>query len=164
MVQPHVVEKKELVVETPVQMEAVPKHIEIPIKTGRKPRGPNKPKEPVIEESVFSSNPVEVETVAPSIQPVVAPAVQKPVEEKKVIAPAVTTPPVISTAPVSAPTTPVRVSELAKLVKMWVKASGLKINDVDIVLLKTQAFDIVENDSDDTIIAGIKEAARLMQG
>jgi hypothetical protein len=137
---------------TPVQkqMEAIstpaPTYNEIPIKTGRKPRGPNKPKEPVVEESVFDK-PVEVEMVAPV----------------KVITPAVTTPPV-KPPTISTPTTPVRVNELAKLIKMWVKASGFAINSVNIDLLKAQAFDIVENDSDETIVAGIGEAKRLMQG
>jgi hypothetical protein len=136
-----------------VQMEAVSKHIEIPIKTGRKPRGPNKPKEPVVEESVFDK-PVEVETVDPVIQ--------NPVEVVTV-AP-VTTPPVKPPA-VSTPTTPVRINELAKLIKMWCKAAQYKIEDVTIEVLNAHgASDIIENDSPETVNAGIKEAARLMKG
>lgn len=163
VVQPIFVEKKSSVDEwagslnpdklpTPVQqqMEAVstpvPKHIEIPIKTGRKPRGPNKAKE-VVEESVFDK-PVEVETV-----------VERPVVEEKdpVVAPVKL--PVVSTS-----TTPARINELAKLVKMWSKASGLGIDYITADRLKAEAFDIVENDSDETIVAGIEEAKRLIKG
>ena len=118
---------------------------EIPIKT-RKPRGPNKPKEEAPEKSVFDK-PVE-DVVAPVVEPVV----EKPIVEVKK-APAVST-----------PTTPVRINELGKLIKMWCKASALKIETITIDILKAQAFDIVENDSDETIIAGIEEAKRLMQG
>jgi hypothetical protein len=130
---------------TPVQkqMEEVstpaPTYNEIPIKT-RKPRGPNKPKEEVVEKSVFDK-PVE--------ETVVEPVVEKPAEVKK--APAVAT-----------PTTPARVNELGKLIKMWSKASGLGIDYVSVDRLKAEAFDIVENDSDETIVAGIGEAGRLM--
>lgn len=131
---------------TPVQqqMEAistpVPTYNEIPIKT-RKPRGPNKPKKEVVEKSVFDA-PAE-ETVAPVVTP--------PAEVKKVVAPTPTT-----------STTPARVNELGKLIKMWSKASGLGIDYVTVERLKAEAFDIVENDSDETIVAGIGEAKRLM--
>ena len=153
---PQPVEEKKEVVETPVQKQVgdisnpVPpasNYNEIPIKT-RKPRGPNKPKEPVVEESVFDK-PVEAETV-----------VERPVVEEKdpVVAPVKL--PVVSTS-----TTPARINELAKLIKMWVKADGRKIEDVTIEVLNAHgASDIIENDSPETVKAGIEEAKGLMQG
>ena len=124
----------------------IPEHHVIPGKTGK--IGRPKKTVPVVEEpNIVSSEPA-------------------PVEEKKVEI--VNAPPAPEAKPLpfipANPTTPVRVNELAKLIKMWCKASGLKIANVTTDLLKEQAYDIVENDSDETIVAGIKEAARLMQG
>jgi len=128
----------------PVVMPA--SHHVIPIKTGK--IGRPKKTVPVVEESAVVS----------SEQP--APVEEKKVEMVNAPAPEAKPLPFIP----ANPTTPVRVNELAKLIKMWCKASGLKIANVTTDLLKEQAYDIVENDSDETIVAGIKEAARLMQG
>jgi len=128
----------------PVVMPA--SHHVIPIKTGK--IGRPKKTVPVVEESAVVS----------SEQP--APVEEKKVEMVNAPAPEAKPLPFIP----ANPTTPVRVNELAKLIKMWCKASGLKIANVTTDLLKEQAYDIVENDSDETIVTGIKEAARLMQG
>jgi hypothetical protein len=162
VIRPIVVEKKLLTFEemmtTPLFVPAaeeqkVPTYNEIPIKTGRKPRGPNKPKEPVVEESVFDK-PVEV--VAPST-PITSTVVSHtPITSVggSVLSPMPTLPP-----------TPVRINELAKLIKMWCKAAQYKIEDVTIEVLNAHgASDIIENDSPETVNAGIKEAARLMKG
>jgi hypothetical protein len=138
---------------TPVQkqMDAISTYNEIPIKTIRKPRGPNKPKEEAPEKSVFDK-PVEVETVAPVTSTVVS---HTPITSSvggSVLSPTL-------------PPTPVRINELAKLIKMWCKAAQYKIEDVTIEVLNAHgASDIIENDSPETVNAGIKEAARLMKG
>lgn len=139
----------------------IPTYNELPIKT-RKPRGPNKPKEEAPEKSVFDKPKEDIVKASEEIEkkgefvPLEDAAkelkIKAPVVEEKRM-------PTVST-----PTTPARVNELAKLIKMWCKASALKIETVTIDLLKAQAFDIVENDSDETIVAGIVEAKRLMQG
>jgi len=124
----------------------IPEHHVIPGKTGK--IGRPKKTVPVVEEP----------NIVSSEQP--APVEEKKVEMVNAPAPEAKPLPFIP----ANPTTPVRVNELAKLIKMWCKASGLKIANVTTDLLKEQAYDIVENDSDETIVAGIKEAARLMQG
>lgn len=144
---------------TPVQkqMGAISTHHEIPIKT-RKPRGPNKSKEEVVEKSVFDKEDIvkHVEEIEKKGEFV---SLEDAAKELKIV-PVVE----VKTPTTFTPTTPARINELAKLIKMWCKASALKIETVTIDLLKAQAFDIVENDSDETIIAGIKEAERLMKG
>lgn len=168
VIHPVVAEKKDPIVETPVQkqMEAIsnpvppaPAYNEIPIRT-RKPRGPNKPKEEVVEKSVFdrpaeeNGEFVPLEEVAKELK--IAPVVETIVERKDA--------PTVEEKKVPTVSTPARINELAKLVKMWCKASGLHIDYVTADRLKAEAFDIVEFDSDETIATAIKEAAMLIKG
>jgi len=129
-----------------IDAEAPPIYNEIPIKTGKKMGRPKKEDiVKAVEKIEKAGEFVSLDDAGKELgikEPIV-------VEEVKVSA--------------AIPSTNVRIAELAKLIKMWCKASALKIGDVDVALLKANAFDIVENDSDETIGAGIKEAARLMQ-
>jgi hypothetical protein len=136
---------------TPAKEESKPPtYNEIPIKTGKKMGRPKKEDivkavEKIEKEGEF----IPLEDVAKGLK-----------IEVPVATPAVVIPPI--KPPITFAPTNVRIEELGKLIKMWCKMSALTIADVTVALLKERAFDIVENDSDEAIELGMKEAGRLM--
>jgi len=54
------------------------------------------------------------------------------------------------------------VARVAKMIRFYCKAQGLKASDITIALLKEKAFDIIENVSDADVEIAIKEAIKAM--
>jgi hypothetical protein len=61
-----------------------------------------------------------------------------------------------------ATTTDNKIARVAKMIRFYCKAQGLKASDITIIHLKEKAFDIIENVSDADVEVAIKEAMKAM--
>jgi hypothetical protein len=70
-------------------------------------------------------------------------------------------PPVVVETPTTLPDNKI-VARVAKMIRFYCKAQGLKASDITISHLKEKAFDIIENVSDSDVEIAIKEAIKAM--